>query len=627
MRSAIPQSTEIYCVCDFSLKIYPQIDISTDGGRFLRPVFNISAKCAKIAAMQQRIDGNLGVVEWISPLEQTLLDIAVARDEIEDESLIFDTSALAKLGAHAPMGAKACGALQCKVRYSHCEVSKLAILSVLASLTPFSDMNQSPRNMYQCQMLKQAMGAATHNFDGGRVDNKAYRLMTCQSPIVRNRVYDKYECDDFAAGTNAVVAVISYTGFDMEDAMIICKESMERGFKHGYVYTTEIIDLREYKMIGADGTMVRYMEFKNTVEDSAESSKRNVEHLNDYGMPFPGAKLTYGMAFACIWDSANRKFISRSHKKKEPCVVDSVRIIEDGECALIKLRFDRRPVIGDKFASRAGQKGTMSQLWPQRDMPFTESGIVPDLIINPHAFPSRMTIGMLLESMAAKLGALEGEHYDGSPFQDFYSDADADTEAGLESTERNVSGDMVDCSAAKRTGKKLSAIDWFGKRLLKKGMNYYGSETMYNGMNGVAMKADIFIGVVYYQRLRHMISDKYQARAMGPINSLTRQPIKGRKRGGGIRLCELERDAIVAHGCAFILNDRLFDCSDGELRWVCKACRTHLGCHWSPEKRRVFCRICGSDDETLTRIQLPHVFSYLCNELAAVNIRLQLECD
>jgi len=291
-----------------------------------------------------------------------------------------------------------------------------------------------------------------------------------------------------------------------------------------------------------------------------------------------------------------------SYKKAETCVVEQVRVIktrqnefgeEEPVLVTLKLRYNRCPIIGDKFASRAGQKGTMSQLWPQEDMPFSESGIVPDLIINPHAFPSRMTIGMLLESMASKSGALNGEFYDSTPF---------------------------------KFDEKNRAVDHFGAKLLANGYSFYGAESMYCGTTGVAMKANIYIGLVYYQRLRHMISDKYQVRAMGPVNELTKQPLKGRKRGGGIRLGEMERDSLISHGCAYLLHDRLFTNSDGEIRWMCKKCGSFLTVFDNPNECKKWCKVCDNGDD-LTRINVPHVLSYLSNELAAMNVKLTLKVE
>jgi DNA-directed RNA polymerase I subunit RPA2 len=244
------------------------------------------------------------------------------------------------------------------------------------------------------------------------------------------------------------------------------------------------------------------------------------------------------------------------HKDNENAYVETVRIIGVGSGTetlttsksnlrrvSITMRYRRNPIIGDKFSSRHGQKGTLSVLWPQENMPFTESGMTPDVLINPHAFPSRMTIGMLIESMAGKSGALNGNFQDGTPFQ-FHEER--------------------------------RAIDHMGEQLRANGYSYYGSEPLYNGLTGNIMHVDIFIGVVFYQRLRHMVNDKFQVRSTGPVVALTRQPVKGRKKHGGIRLGEMERDSLLSHGVAFCVQDRLMNCSDSHLAYVCSTCGSLL---------------------------------------------------
>lgn len=208
---------------------------------------------------------------------------------------------------------------------------------------------------------------------------------------------------------------------------------------------------------------------------------------------------------------------------------------------MIQWRIPRNPIIGDKFASRHGQKGINSFLWPVESLPFAESGMVPDIIFNPHGFPSRMTIGMMIESMAGKSAAMSGTTYDASPFV---------------FNEQNT------------------AINHFGELLQQAGYNYYGNETMYSGVDGREMEVQIFFGVVYYQRLRHMIADKFQVRSTGVVDPVTLQPVKGRKKGGGIRFGEMERDTMIAHGAAFCLQDRLLYSSDLDFTKVCAKCKS-----------------------------------------------------
>lgn len=266
------------------------------------------------------------------------------------------------------------------------------------------------------------------------------------------------------------------------------------------------------------------------------------------GLPFIGQKLEQGQPDQCIYDKVQQRIKVNSYKDNESSRIESVRLMGDEKdqshvSVGYTIRYPRNPVIGDKFSSRHGQKGVLSVIWPQEDMPFTENGITPDVIINPHAFPSRMTIGMLIESLAGKGGALNGNFIETRPFESYMDD---------------------------------DAVDYFGKELLKHGYNYYGNETMYSGIYGEQMKVDIYLGLVYYQRLRHMVSDKSQARASGPYDILTHQPVKGRKKMGGIRFGEMERDSLLAHGASFCLNDRLMRCSDYSEGYVCTKCGSIL---------------------------------------------------
>jgi len=329
---------------------------------------------------------------------------------------------------------------------THLEIEPTYILSVVADLTPFSDFNQSPRNMYQCQMGKQTMGTPSHSLIH-RTDNKVFRIQTPQVPIVHTKNQYLYDINDYALGTNAVVAVISYTGYDMEDAMIINKSSYERGFGHGSVYKTESLNVLDFikKDKFSSGSSLGESHFSNI----DKSGNIVFSTLDVDGLPFIGSKLKKGDKYFSYYNSLNGSIQSKEYKSDEPAIVDSVVYVggdyatilanqkgkrtgfvtpsenteenshlQSGKAQIvqIKLRLDRNPIIGDKFSSRHGQKGVLSQLWPQINMPFSESGMTPDVIINPHAFPSRMTIGMLIESMAGKSGSLHGLYQDASPF-------------------------------------------------------------------------------------------------------------------------------------------------------------------------------------------------------------------
>ncbi|KAI9348048.1 hypothetical protein BDR26DRAFT_907704 [Obelidium mucronatum] len=386
-----------------------------------------------------------------------------------------------------------------------------------------------------------------------------------QSPIVRTSIYlMNTGMDEYPNGMNAVVAVIAYTGYDMEDASILSKSSHERGYGYGTVYKSEFIDLGEKQRRSATGG-------KPHLHFGLFGPKGDYLSFIDVdGLPKVGIKLSDGEPLYAYYNDIDGQVTVVKFKGFESAYVDEVRLIgtDDGSQELqkihIKFRIQRPPVIGDKFSSRHGQKGVISQKWPTIDMPFSESGIVPDVIINPHAFPSRMTIGMFT----------------------------------------------------------TPAADFFGKELASAGFNYHGNEPMYSGITGQEFKADIYIGVVYYQRLRHMVSDKYQVRTTGPIHNLTHQPIKGRKRFGGIRLGEMERDSLLAHGVSFILQDRLMNCSDYSQCHVCRLCGSIL----RGSLMRFECLMCKTS-RGIDVIAVPYVFRYLCAELVAMNVKLKLDVE
>ena len=503
------------------------------------------------------------LVEWIGSAEQPYMDIAV------DATCVTDAS-------------------------EYVELSATAMLSLVARLTPFCDFNQSPRNMYQCQMAKQTMGvpATAYQF---RSDNKMFRLTYGQRPIVRTQAHVKYEMDNYPNGLNAVVAVLAYTGYDMEDAMIINKGSYDRGIAQASVYYSLTIDLRELaKMTGYEA---KDLYFDNS-EGPHRSGPLQHPHVDEDGLPKIGTLLKKGDILYVYYNRRTKRHEAVPNKKQDPVIVDVVVPIGQFDAGsdvlrvhhvLIKLREPRNAIIGDKFSSRHGQKGTLSRLWPHEDMPFSDNGIVPDVLINPHAFPSRMTVGMLMESMAGKAGALHGLDQDGTPFM--FSETDR-------------------------------AVDYFGKQLRDAGYSYYGSESMYSGIFGTELKVDIFMGVVFYQRLRHMVGDKFQSRAEGAVNALTHQPVGGRKNAGGIRFGEMERDSLLAHGASFLINDRLFQSSDYSQAFCCGKCGSIL----SPVVKKGLtarCKSCDTSDH-MQVVALPFVFRYLAAEFAAFGISCAL---
>lgn len=548
-----------------------------------------------IARMTRKIKNlEFNLEEIIGPLEQQYLHIACLPEDIKSNLT------------------------------THQELNTYSFLSLVAGNTPFCEYNQSPRNMYQCQMAKQTMGTPYFNYPH-RVDNKTYRILFPQIPLVHTANYYKNKFESFPSGTNAIVAVLAYTGYDMEDAMIINKSSFERGFGHGSVYKSSTYTLNENKFSTREVAKFRLMNLRLNELDVNILKNSKIKNLPEYigndGLPKIGTQMNTGMIYYCYIDIVKTDLVVIYYKESESCIIDQVRIYNSGlnsnEINInFTLRIKRNPTIGDKFSSRHGQKGVLSFLWPHVNMPFTESGITPDIIINPHAFPSRMTVGMLIESNTAKVGSLKGEFSSIKQFDKYEND---------------------------------NVINKVGEDLVKNGFNYDGTEILYSGVSGLQLKADIYIGVVYYQRLRHMVNDKAQARSTGPIDVLTRQPVKGRKNNGGIRFGEMERDGLLAHGVSFCLNDRLFKSSDYSEGYICEKCgglittqrsmikenllKTSLNSNINLNtdlstnpKNQFYCRLCNQDGK-VKKVALPYVLRYLTNELAAMNIKLSFQLN
>lgn len=550
---------------------YPGFFIFTNIFRMMRPVLN------------RRLD----TIEYIGSFEQVYMDINVWEKEVIPD------------------------------RTTHSELSPTMFLSVLATLIPYPDFNQSPRNMYCCQMTKQTMGQASHTLQY-RCDTKMYKIETPQTPLVRPAIYDHYRLDEFPLGTNAVVAVISYTGYDMEDAMIINKAAAERGFTTGSVMKTVYVDLKELGNAKNDDYVYEFG-FASVEEREQHPS------LDDMGLPYIGSRLESGNVY-CAYVSTEKIEVKKTkveiYKSSEVAYVQDVKLLSADtgkdypQRVAITMWIPRRPFVGDKYANRHGQKGVCSLLWPQENMPFSESGMTPDIIFNPHGYPSRMTIGMMLESMSGKASAMTGECIDATPFR---------------FSEDNTAGDN------------------YGEMLNKAGFNYYGTEKMFSGIDGSLMTADIFVGLVYYIRLRHMVSDKFQVRSTGPIDQITHQPVKGRRRGGGVRFGEMERDSLLAHGTSFLLQDRLFNCSDKSIANACAKCGSLVTVSEVVVKQptnttiqtadgqtivrkyrdkdvltKFECRLCGSE-QNCRQVMIPHVLTYLTAELAQVNIALKID--
>ncbi len=544
-----------------------EVYVNSDPGRLLRPVFVVENgkilyndyHAEKLKRREWRFSDLLknGIVELLDAEEEENAYIAVDPEEVTSE-------------------------------HTHVEIWPAAIMGVAASTIPYAEHNQSPRNTYQAAMAKQALGLYAANFQI-RADTRAHLLHYIEKPLVQTRALEVLGYNDRAAGQNTIVAVMSFTGYNIEDAIIVNKSSIERGYARSTFFRLYVTEERRYpgglsdriekpdvnvegskppemyRKLDADGIISPEVEVKGgEVLIGKTSPPRFMEEYRDYGTV-----------------SIRRRDTSVTMRHGEKGVVDTVVITEniDGfKLVKVRVRDQRIPELGDKLASRHGQKGVIGLLVPQYDMPFTEDGIVPDIIVNPHAFPSRMTLGQLFETIAGKYASIYARYVDGTP-------------------------------AAKDDLNEIKI------KLLKAGYSPDGTELVYDGRTGEMLHAPILIGVVYYEKLHHMVADKIHARPRGPVQILTRQPTEGRAREGGLRFGEMERDCLIGHGAAMLLRERILESSDKYVMYVCEEC-SHIS-WFDRNKRRYICPIHG-DKAKIAAVTVPYAFKLLLQELASM---------
>lgn len=547
------------------------INIACDGGRLCRPLIIIDDNGHPLVRNKHIDELSKGLKTFDDFLREGLIEYLDVNEENNCRIAMYEKDILPG-------------------ESTHLEIDPLTILGVCAGLIPHPNHNQSPRNTYQCAMGKQSMGSIAYN-QFNRFETLMYLLVYPMRPMVQTKQIPLIGFDRLPSGQNATVAVMSYSGYDIEDAVILNRASLDRGFGRCIILKKSTIQLKAGEELMAP----------NIQPGQTANAPRPTQCIGPDGVPAPGSRVMPGETYLVkstppsIGDELSSapgaprpasRLSASSHKGRNPVYIDKVLLAagEDGDQSMVVkvlFRETRRPELGDKFSSRHGQKGVVGLIVDQSDMPFSDRGICPDIIMNPHGFPSRMTVGKLMELLSGKAGVNAGLIKDATAF----------------------GGDTV---------KSMSEL------LVKHGFNYSGKDYVTSGITGEGLQAYIFFGPIYYQKLKHMVSDKMHARSRGPRALLTRQPTEGRSKDGGLRLGEMERDCLIGYGASALLLERLMVSSDAFTVYTCQSCGLMGYQGW--------CQFCRSSLH-MANLKIPYAAKLLFQELQSMNVvpRLQLE--
>ncbi len=476
---------------------------------------------------------------------------------------------------------------------THLEIDPASNLGLTINASVFPEYNSIGRHPISANFMKQSQGMYLSNFNN-RYDARAFVLYYPQMPLINSTAFRSLNLKKYSNGQNFVVALTTYYGFNMADAIVMNKSSIDRGLGRSVFFRSYNDEERRYPGEQKDHFKVPAPTTEGYLGENAYS-KLGDDGLIEKELDINEGDVLIGKVSPPRFLEEQTSFDVGEERSRdnsvvlrsgEQGIVDNVMLTETSgatKLVKVKIRSIKVPQIGDKFASRHGQKGVVSLLLPQEDMPFSSNGIIPDLLLNPHSLPSRMTFGHMLEMLGGKAASLSGQYFDGTPFSS--------------------------------NGKER--IEEYSKILGDFNFDKLGDEELYDGRTGKKFHAKIFQGVVYYNRLWHMVSLKLQVRSRGPVQILTHQPTEGKPRKGGLKFGELERDALVGHGASLLIKDRMLEQSDKSEIWVCKECGD-IG-YYDYIKRVPICLACNSTNN-IEKVEISYAFKLLLDELKSLHV-------